>query len=105
MRLVHGSSVNTGVAEMNYKCITRWYRTLDIVGKYQMGQTMECWRGCKQTGTMAHIWWSCPKIRTYWKEILRYIMEITSYRFAKGSMDMSISWSRYPNKRIQKLND
>lgn len=27
---------------------------------------------------MAHIWWSCPKIRTYWKEILRYIKEITS---------------------------
>lgn len=78
LKLVHGSSVNTRMMEINYKCLTRWYRTPDIVGKFQKGLTIECWRGCNQIGSMAHIWWSCLKIKTYWKEILRYIKMITS---------------------------
>lgn len=39
--LVHGSLVNIGMMEINYKCLTWWYRTPDIVGMYQTGQTME----------------------------------------------------------------
>lgn len=27
-------------------------------------------------GSPDHIWWSCPKIKIYWKEILRYIRRI-----------------------------
>lgn len=60
LELTHGSSIDTNVAEMNYKILTGWYVTPDKACKYQRDKTPECWRGCKDVGNMAHLWWDCP---------------------------------------------
>ena len=38
-----------------------------------------CWRGCGMLGDFQHIWWDCPTIKTYWKEILAQIKIILGY--------------------------
>lgn len=59
---VHITSVNYKVSELNYKCFARWYITPDRASKFQSETSQYCWRGCKELGTMAHIWWQCPEI-------------------------------------------
>lgn len=76
MRLLHSSAVDINTAEINHKCLTRWYRTPDMTSKYQTGKSPYCW-GCNVEGTMAHIWWDCPKIKNYLSDILQLIKEIT----------------------------
>lgn len=61
--------------EMNYKLVTRWYLTPVRIQKYQQEKTH--WRKCGQKATMTHLWWECPTIVVYWKEILKNIREIT----------------------------
>lgn len=75
--LAHASAVDSRTAEMNYKCLVRWYSTPEIISKFKNSTSAECWRGCKEVGSMTHLWWDCPKIRDYWKKILQLIKEIT----------------------------
>lgn len=77
LNLTHSSAIDIRKVEMNYKCLTRWYATSDKLSKYHLEKSHECWRGCKVTGTMAHLWWNCTKMNKYWKEILQLILEIT----------------------------
>lgn len=78
MKLTHNSAADTRSAEMNYKCLARWYATSEKLSKYQPGKSVNCWRGCKVVGTMAHLWWDCPIIKQYWKEVLQLIKEFTN---------------------------
>lgn len=76
-------TLDTQSAEMNYKCISRSYLTPEILSKYQAGSTALCWRGCHGLGTMGHIWWSCPKIKIFWKRTLALIKIITNIEVAE----------------------
>lgn len=77
LRRVHATSVNCNMLELNYKCLARWYITPHRAHKYQSETLQFCWRGCKEIGTMAHIWWHCPDIKKYWGEIRQITSEIT----------------------------
>ena len=37
----------------------------------------QCFRGCSDTGTYHHIWWSCPKALTFWTEIFNIASILT----------------------------
>ena len=83
MHLTHSSAIDTRTAETNYKCISGWYITPDKANKFKADQTAECWRGCLERGTMAHLLWLCPKIQTYWDIILSQIKVITGEELKK----------------------
>lgn len=78
LRRVHSTSINSNMLELNYKCLARWYMTPDKAYKFQTEITQYCWQGCKEIGTMAHIWWLCPKIKIYCEKIRQIIIEITN---------------------------
>lgn len=78
LNLTHCSAVDTKTSKTNYKCLARWYATPHKVSKFQPGKSVECWRGCKVPGTMAHIWWECSIIKEFWKEVLQIIRFITN---------------------------
>lgn len=80
IKMVHSSAVGKNTIEMNYKYLTRWYITPDKEHKYQSGKSPYCWRCCKVVVNMFHIWFECPKIKKYWKEILEQIKEITNIK-------------------------
>ena len=77
LQLVHKSAIDTNTEEMNYKLITRWYNTPDKMGRIQVESSRLCWRGCQMVGTIAHIWWECPKIKVFWSEVIELISKIT----------------------------
>lgn len=47
------------------------------VSKFLPDKSPNCWRGCLTPGTMAHLWWECPKIKIFWQEVIRLIEVIT----------------------------
>lgn len=77
LRLTHAISPDCSSLEMNYKCLARRYRTPDKLHQFQREASNLCWRGCAEIRTMFHIWWTCPKIKAHWKEVLLIIEEIT----------------------------
>lgn len=78
LKMMHTSSVNIKMTETNFKCLAGWYVTPDKLSKFLPEKSGECWRGYKNIGTMAHIWWECPIIKAYWKKIILLIKEITN---------------------------
>ena len=71
----HAADITT--IEANYKCMVRWHMTPSRMNKIHPRNSELCWRNCEQKGTTLHIWWDCPRMQEYWKEILKYIAEIT----------------------------
>lgn len=83
MNLTHSSAIDVKTTEMNYKCLVRWYITPERASKFQKESSAECWRGCGEIGTMAHIWWKCPKIQKYWEKVLSMVQKITGKEVKK----------------------
>lgn len=61
----HNTAVDMKTNETSYKCLARWYMTPIKISKFNPDRSPECWRGCKAPGTMAHLWWECPKIQIF----------------------------------------
>lgn len=78
MKSKHSSAVDIKMIETNFKCLARWYVTPDKISTFQTDKSAECWKGCKVLGTLAHLWWECPIIKKFWKEVLQLIKEITN---------------------------
>lgn len=41
-----------------------------------LGLTDPCWRGCGNTGTLLHIWWSCPQMKPFWDLVHKYVRHL-----------------------------
>lgn len=72
----HGTAIDTKTTEINYKCLARWYMTPTKLSKFNLDRLPNCWRGCMAPGTMAHLWWECPKIKIFWREVIKLIKVI-----------------------------
>lgn len=55
--------------ENAYKILYRWYYTPARLASFIPSYSPLCFRGCTQEGTMAHIWWRCPKVCRLWVRI------------------------------------
>lgn len=44
--------------------------------------TLTC--GCSHVGTVLHIWWSCPRIRSYWNKFLHELRKVTGIQVPQG---------------------
>lgn len=71
------TSTSSQIQEMSYKFLTRWYRTPVKLPQMYRTTDARCWRGCGQRGTFLHLWWLCPKIRGFWKEIAPWVERLS----------------------------
>lgn len=63
--------------EFDWKTKIRFLRTTLMVLKYaNRPQSDECWRGCRNVGNHAHIFWDCLKIPAFWQGVKIEIMKI-----------------------------
>lgn len=69
----HSTAIVMKTIETNYKCLSRWYMTPTKISKFMPDRLPKCWRGCEAPGTMAHLWWDCPKIKSLWQEVIKWI--------------------------------
>uniref|UniRef100_A0A8C6WHM5 Uncharacterized protein n=1 Tax=Neogobius melanostomus TaxID=47308 RepID=A0A8C6WHM5_9GOBI len=35
-----------------------------------------CWHGCGRTGTLNHMLWTCPDVRTFWAAVTGFIQDL-----------------------------
>lgn len=63
------SSPNSYAIETNYKVLARWYLVPARIAKFIPTYPPNCFRGCDSLGTHFHIWWQCPIVQEFWKNI------------------------------------
>lgn len=56
---------NISLIESSVKVITRWYFTPAKLSKMFPTVDPKCFRGCQLLGSMAHVWWECPRLRPF----------------------------------------
>lgn len=60
--------------EFDWKTKLRYFKMPSVVAKFiENPAAIYCWRKCGMVGDHAHIFWDCPKMLPYWKEIKREI--------------------------------
>lgn len=55
--------------EFDWKVKVRFFRTPLQVSIFNIGGINKCWRNCGMVGDHTHIFWDCPKIQPYWRDI------------------------------------
>jgi len=64
----HKISSSPMLREFEWKIKVRFFRTPFLTSKFS-GTSDKCWRGCGLVGDHTHIFWDCPKLLNYWKDI------------------------------------
>uniref|UniRef100_A0A8C5Q5Y4 Reverse transcriptase domain-containing protein n=1 Tax=Leptobrachium leishanense TaxID=445787 RepID=A0A8C5Q5Y4_9ANUR len=73
--LTHHCSTSSKLQETAYKVLSFWYRTPDIINRYDPQVPALCWRCNDALGDMLHIWWECQIIRPFWARIYDILKE------------------------------
>lgn len=72
--------------EFKRKVIMRFLPTPEIVAKMGPIYSNTCWRKCgTHIENHTHIFWSCRRLGTFWKEIFEALEEIFHQNIAKDS--------------------
>lgn len=66
--------------EFDWKIKMRYFITPSISSRYSNTSEM-CWRGCGLAGDFTHIFWDCPKISDFWKNIQKEIKHVLGIDF------------------------
>lgn len=62
--------------EFSWKNLVRYFITPKMKPFLEKSQ-QRCWRGCKDNdANHFHIFWSCPKIHVFWKNIYVYLQQL-----------------------------
>lgn len=62
-------SICTSFQKTNFKLMTQWYYTPSLLHKFFPTTTDQCGRCQEGRGTLLHVFWSCPKLDYFWKEV------------------------------------
>lgn len=72
-RYIMNVSDNIAIRESYFKIRNRWYLTPSRMHKMSADNSPICWHCKTHKGTMIYVWWSCLKIRLFWKQIVNEI--------------------------------
>lgn len=61
--------MNINTQENWFKILLRWYRTPTKLHKISPTLSPLCWWYGGERGSLLHIWWTCPLIQPFWKEV------------------------------------
>ena len=62
--------------EFDWKVKVRFFRTPLVTSTFKNSSGNKCWRNCGMVGDHTHVFWDCPKIRTFWKNIKEELEKI-----------------------------
>lgn len=99
---IHKGSINVSTQENGYKIHSSWYRTPTFLHKFTPTTPETCWRCLKEWDTLLHIWWSCPRILTFWKEVHCITSHVTSYYLELLPAQFFLHHSPLPHKSYHK---
>lgn len=94
--------MNVSTQENGYKIQSRWYCTPALLNRLYPSTPDKCWRCHKDKGTLLHIWWSCPLIQTFWKEVCRITSQVTTYELNLTPAQFLLHHSPQPHRTYHK---
>lgn len=59
------------------KALSRWYITPWQLSLFSSLASSKYWKGYGQVGTLLHCLWECPRIKSFWLQVLFHIKKIT----------------------------
>lgn len=80
IELSYKSSICTKIQETNYKIFTRWYMTPSRLHAIFPDASEHCWRCGTDKGTILHIFWTCPKLTSYWAMVQTIAQKRTNFQ-------------------------
>ena len=80
-------STNVLFQENAYKVFYRWYYTPARLASFIPSYSPLCFRGCSQEGTMAHIWWTCPKVCRLWVRVYALLRNLFDTNLKKDPFE------------------
>ncbi|XP_056403189.1 transmembrane protein 260 isoform X1 [Hyla sarda] len=89
--MCHKMSISCRAQETNYKILARWYRVPVLLHKFYPTVSDLCWRCGTETGTMSHIWWSCPSLTTFWSTVIDRIALVTGVTYPNDPKGLLLS--------------
>lgn len=75
---IHKGTVNVFAQVNAFKIFSSWYETPLRLHKIVPNHPPQHWRCAKDLGSLFYIWWSCPLIQSFWKEVHRLTNQITT---------------------------
>lgn len=95
---IYQATKSANLWELNQKILLRWFLTPTRLVGFNLQLSPLCQRQCSQRGSMIHIFWACPLLRTYWFDIFNLIGQITSSQPLKNmSMENLFGNRHYPS--------
>ena len=98
----HKCSLSTKIQETSYKIRTQWYRTPVVLHRWSEQNTSICWRCGSSQGTFLHIWWDCPVIESFWKEISKWTRHITETTLNLDAACCLLHINHFPYRKYKK---
>lgn len=46
------------------------------MAKMKKSTDNECWRGCREMGSLIHCWWDCKLVQLLWRSVWRLLREL-----------------------------
>lgn len=82
------------------KLFHKWYFTPDRLARIYPSTSPKCWRGCDNTGSLSHIWWDFPPIKSYWKKVMKQIFSSCDITIPMSPLDLLLgflipTWPRH----------
>lgn len=74
--------------ESMQKLFHKWYYTPARLANIYPATSSQCWRNCSGKGTLRHIWWDCPNIHQYWKEVSDLISQLCKIPLPLSPLDL-----------------
>lgn len=98
----HKSSICAKIQETNYKILSRWYRTPELLHKFSPMIPDTCWRCQKEKRTLLHIFWSCPKLAHFWKVVRETVQIFTDRTITDDPALFLLHATDTPDKTFKK---
>lgn len=90
------------VQEKSFKVFSRWYVTPVRLHKISPTIPPNGWRCSDEDGSLLNLYWTCPLLQSFWKDVHRLITQITTYPI-DFSAQMLFTLFLYPQEPLSQL--